>query len=97
MAGDPEVRNNPDRSRYELVRDGRVIGVADYRPSGDVVVFPHTEIESSLRGHGLGAVLVRGALDDMARQGKTVIPQCWYVADFIDEHPEYAGLVATPA
>ena len=89
-----DVHHNPDRSRYELLMDGRLVGVADYQPAGDVLVFPHTEIEPPLRGRGLGAELVRGALDDVRRQGKAVDPQCWYVAQFIDEHPDYADLVA---
>lgn len=91
-----EVRDNADRSRYELVSEGKVIGIADYRP-GQAVVFPHTEIEPSLRGRGLGAVLVRGALDDVRRQGKAVVPQCWFVAEFIEDHPDYADLVAARA
>jgi predicted GNAT family acetyltransferase len=77
-----------------LVRDGQVVGIADYRQSGAALVFPHTEIDAALRGQGFGAVLVQGALDDVRRQGKTVVAQCWYVNQFIDEHPDYADLLA---
>jgi predicted GNAT family acetyltransferase len=38
--------------------------------------------------------VVRFALDDIRDAGRQVIPSCWYVARFIDEHPEYADLVA---
>jgi predicted GNAT family acetyltransferase len=88
------VKDNADRSRYELFVDGRLAGIADYRIDGDVVVFPHTEIDPSLRGQGYGAVLVRGALDAVRPTGRTIVPQCWYVAQFIDEHPEYGDLLA---
>ena len=88
------VRNNTDRSRYELFDDGRLVGIADYRVDGRTVVFPHTEIAPSLRGRGLGAELVRAALDDVRGSGRTVVPACWYVAQFIDEHPEYRDLLA---
>jgi predicted GNAT family acetyltransferase len=91
-----EVRHNPDASRYELYSNGTRVGILDYRIDGDRIVFPHTEIEVSRRGNGLGAELVQGALDDVMPSGRTVVPQCWYVAEFIDEHPEYQGLVATP-
>ena len=53
------VRNAEDRSRYELVRDGEVIAVADYRVNGDVVVLPHTEVVPHLRGQGYGAQVVQ--------------------------------------
>ena len=78
---DTTVRDNPDRNRYELVLDGEVVGIADYRIDGDRVVMPHTVIDPARRGGGLGAVLVQGALDDIRRAGRTVVPACWFVAD----------------
>ena len=39
-----EVRDNPEKSRYELLEDGRLLGVADYRAMGETLAFPHTEI-----------------------------------------------------
>jgi uncharacterized protein len=90
----PEVRHNAARSRYEITLDGRLAGFADYRADGDTIVFPHTEIQPSMRNQGLGAELVRGALDDVRARGRTVVAQCWYVAEFIDQHPEYAALIA---
>ena len=89
------VRNNPARLRYEILLDDRVVGIADYEVVGDTVVFPHTEIELPLRGQGLGAQLVRHALDDVRRTGGKVVAHCWYVAEFIADHPEYADLAAT--
>jgi len=91
---DTVVRNNPDRSRYELIVDGHVVGNADYRIDGDVVVMPHTVIDPSRRGGGLGAVLVKGALDDIRRAGRTVVPACWFVAEFLELNPDYAELRA---
>jgi predicted GNAT family acetyltransferase len=88
------VRKTEDRSRYELVEDGAVIGFADYAVEGDAVVFPHTVIDPDRRGQGLGAVLVQGALDDVRPTGRTVVPLCWYVAQFIDANEGYADLVA---
>jgi predicted GNAT family acetyltransferase len=92
---DHEVRHNTDASRYELVVDGELVGIADYRIAGDRIVFPHTEINASQRGQGYGAVLRRGALDDVFGSGKLVVPQCWYVAEFIQENPQYQPLLAS--
>jgi predicted GNAT family acetyltransferase len=90
-----EVRNNAERSRYELVLDGELIGIADYRHLDGRTVFPHTEIRPAQRGRGWGAELVRGALDDVRTSGRQVVAQCWYVAEFIDDHPQYADLLAS--
>jgi predicted GNAT family acetyltransferase len=89
-----EVRRNDTRSRYELLVDGELIGIADFRLDGDTVVMPHTEIDGHRRGQGLGAVLVQGALDDIRQAGRTVVPACWYVARYLDEHPDQRDLIA---
>jgi predicted GNAT family acetyltransferase len=88
------VRHNPERGRYELLEGDELVGIADYVVQGDRVVMPHTVIDPSRRGQGLGAELVAAALDDIRRSGRTVVPRCWYVAEFIDTHPEYADLLA---
>jgi predicted GNAT family acetyltransferase len=89
-----EVRDNAAASRYELVEGDDVVGVADYVMDGNVMILPHTVIVWPRRGTGLGAELVRQVLDDARKRGLGVRPTCWYVAQFIDEHPEYQDLVA---
>lgn len=89
-----QVRNNTERSRYELVVDGDVAGIADYSIDSGRVIIAHTEVDPQRRGQGLGAILVRGALDDVRASGRTVVAQCWYVAQFIDENQEFRDLVA---
>jgi uncharacterized protein len=88
-----EIRRNDERGRYELTIDGELVGVADFVVDGSTVVLPHTEIDAARRGHGLGAILVKGALDDIRARGGAVIPTCWYVRQYIDEHPEEADLL----
>ena len=89
-----EIRRNDGASRYELYVDGEMVGIADYRVDGSTVVMPHTEIQPRRRGNGLGAILVKGALDDIRAAGRTVVPSCWYVREYVDEHPEEADLLA---
>ena len=89
-----EVRDNVEASRFELLVDGQVAGIADYHLRGDTLVVPHTEIDRARRGQGLGAELVRGMLDQVRAAGRSVVPHCWYVAQFMDENPEYRDLRA---
>lgn len=91
---EPTVHKAEDRSRYELVLDGDVVGVADYHDDGTRVVLPHTVIDPHMRGRGLGDVLVAGALDDLKNQGRRVVPTCWFVAEFIERNADYGDLVA---
>ncbi len=88
------VRKDEAGSRYELVEGDTVIGFADYQLQDGLVVFHHTVIDPGRRGHGLGAVLVQAALDDVRPTGRMVVPVCWYVGEFIDSHSGYADLLA---
>ena len=88
------VTRNDLAGRYELTVDDRVVGVADFRVEGDRVVMPHTVIDPARRGQGLAAVLVAAALEDIRQAGRTVVPACWYVAQYLDAHPEQADLIA---
>jgi predicted GNAT family acetyltransferase len=90
-----EVRHDPQRSAYEYVADGEVIAVADYRDDGQRVEMHHTYTDPAHRGQGIAAVLVAAALDDIRRRDRRVVPTCWFVAEFLDTHPEYADLRAT--
>jgi predicted GNAT family acetyltransferase len=90
---DTEVVHDEARSRYEVLVDGAVGAHADYHRSGDTVTFTHTTTRPALRGNGLAAVAVKRALDDALAANLHVVPQCWYVAEYIQNHPEYAGLL----
>jgi predicted GNAT family acetyltransferase len=89
-----QVTRDDRRSRYELTVDGSTVGIADFVVQGDRVVMPHTVIDPARRGQGLAAVLVADALDDIRSSGRMVVPTCWYVAEFIEAHPEYGDLLA---
>lgn len=90
-----ETRHNEDKRRYEILVDDVVVGIADVDVEGETMVFPHTQIDPSMRGRGLGERLVRDALDDARERGFKVIGSCWFVRDFIRDHPEYADLKAS--
>lgn len=94
-----DVVHDEEGHRYLLRRDGEHVGVLDYRvvDGGDSETFDlhHTEIRPDARGHGLGGLLVRGALDDLRDAGRKVIPTCWYVREFIGANDEYESLLAT--
>jgi predicted GNAT family acetyltransferase len=94
--GAPVLRRLDDAGRYELDIDGETVAHATFHRLGDaVIVIPHTEVDPSLRGHGIGAVLVGAVLDDVRQRGERVVPRCWYVAQYLDEHPDYLDVVAT--
>jgi predicted GNAT family acetyltransferase len=88
-----EVGNDEQENRYVASLDGESAGIAAYERSGDTIVFTHTIVDDDLEGQGVGSALIRHALDDAREQHLTVVPQCQFVAAFIEDHPEYGDLV----
>jgi predicted GNAT family acetyltransferase len=88
------IENDVRRSRYTIALDDELAGFADYRLEGNRIVFTNTEVDPAKRKVGLGGRLVEYALDDI-RTGSalTVVPECSFVAHFIDAHPDYQELV----
>lgn len=88
-----DVVRNDEELRYELHVDDEWAGVVEYREDSDVVALTHTEVFDDFSGQGLATELVAGALDDLRERGRSVVPECPYVASFIERHPAYADLV----
>jgi predicted GNAT family acetyltransferase len=88
-----EIRDDPARSRFEILVDGRVAGFAAYRRHGDVLDFTHTEIDDRFEGRGLGSRLIEAALERARANGWQALPHCPFVKAYIEKNPEYAELV----
>lgn len=87
------VKHNPALHRYEACIEDH-LAIAEYTLTGDRLVFTHTFVPPELRGRGVAEALVRTALDDARANGHLVVPQCSYVARFIERHAEYRPLLA---
>ncbi|HEY5165424.1 MAG TPA: GNAT family N-acetyltransferase [Acidimicrobiia bacterium] len=88
------VADNPAASRYEIRVGDQLAGFAAYRTEPNRIIVTHTEIDPTFKGRGLGNRLAAGTLDDLRRRHLAVTPQCPFMAKYIDEHPDYADLVA---
>lgn len=89
-----EVRDNRDESRYEVLVDGALAGVAQYRLCGGRITMVHTEIDPAREGGGLGRDLAQGALEDVRSRALGLEPLCPFIACYIRRHPDqYLDLV----
>ena len=88
-----EVRDNPDKQRYELAVEGGLV-FADYRRQGDKLLIVHTETPPALQGRGLAGQLVKAMLADVRARGLKIVPLCSYIVAYLERHPEERDLVA---
>ena len=87
-----DVTDNRGERRYELSTEAGP-AVAAYDLDGDTITFTHTVVPPEAEGHGVGSRLIAGALADAKARGLKVVPQCPFVAAYLQKHPD----AATPA
>ena len=77
----------PDRGRFEVRLGDRVVGLASYHVENGTMTLPHTEVDPSVGGRGIGSTLVAGVLAAARERGLTVLPYCSFVRHYIEQHP----------
>ena len=91
---DAKVVDVPERGRCEVRGDDRVGGRASYHVDGTTMTLPHTEVDPSVGGQGIGTALVAGVLAAARERGLAVLPYCSFIRHYIQQHPEQVDLVA---
>jgi uncharacterized protein len=93
----PGVRHEPDRSRFVVDLDGEdQRATSSYQRDGDTMTLTSTHVPGSAEGRGVGSALARAALDHARAGGLRVVPNCPFMASYIERHPEYQDLVDGP-
>jgi len=94
MTSDIVVTDAEDRNRFEAHdADGVLAGFLEYSRTDDLVIYPHTQVESAFEGKGVGGALAQVALDDARARGLQVLATCPFVAGWLVRHPEYKDLL----
>jgi predicted GNAT family acetyltransferase len=90
-----ELSHDTAARRYTLKVDGKLVSAADYTINGNAISFTHTFTDPMQRGHGYAGEVVGYAIDDVEQNTDyRVVPMCWYVAKWFEEHPERAALLS---
>jgi predicted GNAT family acetyltransferase len=87
------VNDAPERSRYEALDGGRLVGTVDYAHHDGVVLLPHAEVDPSVGSQGVGTEMVRAALDDLRSKGATIVPLCSFVRRIVADDATYRSMV----
>lgn len=88
-----EIRDNPERHRFEADLGDGSFALAEYALSAGKIMFTHTEVPPAHEGKGIGSALIRHALDDARRRQLKVIPICPFFAAYMQKHAEVQDLL----
>ena len=89
-----EFEHDQAGHRYLGRIDGEVICSLDYADNGHIVSMTRAFTNPPHRGRGHAAEITEHAVQAAAAAGRLVRPMCWYVAQWFDDHPEHAHLLA---
>ena len=93
MIDDDKVTRNVANGRYEL-KVGDDVAIAAYSEQDGVVTFTHTEVPEAMQGHGVASRLIAGALGNVSHRNLKIVPECQFVASYVQRHPEAQSLLA---
>lgn len=86
------------RGRLTLVRETetgpKLSEITWYHRADGTRVLDHTFVPPALNGQGLAATLTEAALTLAQKDQVRVVPQCSYVARWVERHPAWHDLVA---
>jgi predicted GNAT family acetyltransferase len=90
----PSVTHNPAASRFELAI-GEAMARLEYSTDEGVMTIRHTFVPEELRGRNIAGQLAAGAFDHARSEGLKVLPQCSYIAVYVERQPEAAALLVS--
>lgn len=87
--------HEPDAARYTLFKGSELVSVLDYRDDGHSVAMTRAYTVPTFRGHGFAGELVDRVVTQLEAEGtRTIVPVCWYVADWFDANPDRSAILA---
>jgi predicted GNAT family acetyltransferase len=87
-----ELRNNCERSRYEMEEAGET-AYADYRLNGEHLFVDYVYAPPALRGTGTAGRLMAALSADARAKGLKITPICGYAAAWLRRSHEFRDLV----
>ena len=85
--------NQVTRSRFEIEERGEVAYLEFETDSQGWMTIWHTEVPSTMRGHGVASELAQTAFEYAKQNNLRVDVICPLAAGFLSKHPEYNSVV----
>ena len=87
------ISHDAQTGRFETLVDGGQAFVKYERPDASTLDITYTYVPIAARGQGVGAELVKHALEHARSLGHKVIPTCPFVSRVVADNPDYRSLL----
>ena len=88
----PDVKHSDAAHAFTADVEGGA-ATLEYQREGDRILFTHTFVPEPARGQDVGTTLVEAGLEFAQENDLTVVPQCPFVASYIESHPGTQNLL----
>ncbi len=87
-------KNNVKDGIFYITTDNNIVAEMVYvNISEDVFVITHTEVDESLRGKGVGNLLVDKAVDYARRNGKKIKSACTFAKALLEKNNQFKDVI----
>jgi uncharacterized protein len=87
--------HDPAARRFRLPLEDGGEAYLDYVERGPGTLdLRHTSVPSGARDAGVGSEVVAAVLRHASERDLRIVPSCAFVRSYLEEHPEFGGLVA---
>ena len=85
------IHYQPDRNRFVMLTDAGD-ALVTIRWEGDIMVLPHAEVPTALRGTGAGGRLAKGVFEQIEAMGVIARPDCPFLMRVAKSDPRWRKL-----
>jgi len=83
-------KDDPENGIFYIKQNGKIIAEMTYTWAGAVrIIIDHTEVDSSLKGQGVGQQLVKTAVEFARDKHIKIVPICPYAKSVFAKTPEF--------
>ena len=80
-------KDNGKEGSFYIERDGKQKAEMTYKYSGDhEITIDHTEVNDSLKGHGIGKKLIESAVDYLRQNNLKAVAECPFVKSVFEKN-----------
>ncbi len=91
------MTDNTAEQRFEFDIEGSTALIEYVCEEPDIIILTYTYVPAKLGGRGIGKEIVQTVLEHIRKEGKKVVPQCSFIAQYICDHTEWEDIVLKKA